>query len=570
MDEEQFGRYRLLALIGEGGMGQVYRAHDTEIGRDVAIKVLPAGLLGERGYVQRFRREAYAVARLNEPHIIPIYDTGEINGRLYLTMPIVDGIDLHTSLAQRGRMTPELAVKVIEQVAAALDTAHSHGLVHRDVKPSNVLMTASEFVYLIDFGIAHDESETRLTQTGSVLGTVAYMAPERFSTGHADARADVYALACVLHECLTGQAPYPGGSLEHVMAGHMTKDPPRPTAVNPTVPAAFDSVIAAGMAKDPQQRYQSASELAAAAREALYNSAPPPKPSSGAATIVEAPRDDAATVAHPARQPTEALPTVAAQKPVAAAPKPVAAARQRSASRSPRIAFAVATVLALAALAVALIGLGPAPLGGDLMPGAVTINGIDPTRNHDVPVDLSKPIPVGVTTAGADTVTLSLDILGLSAGRREAQLGPGGATTVAPPLNRHVLAGNMPAEITVLRDHIRVGSQRFTLSSTQSAAATATAAATVVLVLIAGAYLESHLRLLRRGRERPSSVVAVPLFAAALAVAVVAASWILLGKPPTVATLVVSAGLGAGAGLAAAIGAAQRGRRARDARGSRA
>jgi Protein kinase domain len=578
VDEELFGRYRLLGLIGEGGMGQVYRAHDTEIGRDVAIKVLPAGLLGERGYVQRFRREAYAVARLNEPHIIPIYDTGEINGRLYLTMPIVDGIDLHTSLAQRGRMTPELAVKVIEQVAAALDTAHSHGLVHRDVKPSNVLMTASEFVYLIDFGIAHDESETRLTQTGSVLGTVAYMAPERFSTGHADARADVYALTCVLHECLTGQAPYPGGSLEHVMAGHMTKDPPRPTAVNPTVPAAFDSVIAAGMAKDPQQRYQSASELAAAAREALYNSAPPPKPSAAVATIVEAPRDDAATVAHPARQPTEALPTVAAPKPVApapkpvaAAPKPVAAARQRSAARSPRIAFAVATALALAALAVALIGLGPAPLGGDLMPGAVTINGIDPTRNHDVQVDLSKPIPVGVTSAGADTVTLSLDILGLSVGRREAQLGPGGATTVAPPLNRHVLAGNMPAEITVLRDHIPVGSQRFTLSGTQSAAATATAAATVVLVLIAGAYLESHLRLLRRGRERPSSVVAVPLFAAALAVAAVAAAWILLGKPPTVATLVVSAGLGAGAGLAAAIGAGQSGRRARDerARGSR-
>jgi serine/threonine-protein kinase len=286
---------------------------------------------------------------------------------------------------------------------------------------------------------------------------------------------------------------------------------------------------------------------------------------------VEAPRDDAATVAHPARQPTEALPTVAAPKPVAAAPKPVAAARQRNAARSPRIAFAVATALALAALAVALIGLGPAPLGGDMMPGAATVNGIDPTRNHDVPVDLSKPIPVGVTTAGADTVTLSLDILGLSVGRREAQLGPGGATTVAPPLNRHVLAGNMPAEITVLRDHIPVGSQRFTLSSTQSAAATATAAATVVLVLIAGAYLESHLRLLRRGRERPSSVVAVPLFAAALAVAVVAAAWVLLGKPPTVATLVVSAGLGAGAGLAAAIGAGQSGRRTRDerARGSR-
>jgi tRNA A-37 threonylcarbamoyl transferase component Bud32 len=565
VDEELFGRYRLLDLIGQGGMGQVYRAHDTEIGRDVAIKVLPADLLGERGYVQRFRREAYTVARLNEPHIIPVYDTGEINGRLYLVMPIVDGIDLHTLLLERGAMTPELAVKIIEQVAAALDTAHSHGLVHRDVKPSNMLMTPSEFVYLIDFGIAHDESETRITQTGSVLGTVAYMAPERFSTGHADARADIYALACVLHECLTGQAPYPGGSLEHVMAGHLTKDPPRPTSVNPAVPAAFDSVIAAGMAKDPQQRYQSASDLAAAAREALHNSPRPPQPSSAAPTIVQAPQapqapqDDVATVAYPASQSGDDMRTVAA-------PKPAAPARQGSAARSPKIAVAVATALALAAVAAALIGIGAVPLGGDLAPGAVTINGADPTGNHDVPVDLSKPIPVAVTAAGADEVTMSLDILGLSVGKRESQLSPGEATTVAQPVNRYVLAGAMPAEVTVLRDHTPLGTQRFTLRSNQSAATTATAAATVIIVLIAGAYLESHLRVLRRGRERPSSVVAVPLFAAALAVAVVAAAWILLGNPPTVATLVVSAGLGACAGLAAAIGAGQSGRHARDAR----
>jgi hypothetical protein len=560
VDEELFGRYRLIGLIGQGGMGQVYRAHDTEIGRDVAIKVLPANLLGERGYVQRFRREAYTVARLNEPHIIPIYDTGEIDGRLYLVMPIVEGIDLQTSLSQRGPMTPELAVKVIEQVAAALDKAHSHGLVHRDVKPSNMLMTPSEFVYLIDFGIAHDESDTRITQTGSVLGTVAYMAPERFTTGHADARADIYALACVLHECLTGQAPYPGTSLEHVMAGHMTKEPPRPTSVNPAVPAAFNSVIAAGMAKDPQQRYQTAAELAAAARAALSNRVPQPPPRSGAATtVVQAPQEDSPTVAHPARQSTEDLRTVLAPTPPTATPQPRAA-------RSPKVASAVAAVLALAAVAVALIGLGSAPVGGDLAPGAVTIDGNDPTSTHEVPVDLSKPIPIAVTTAGAESVTLSLDILGLSVGRREAQLGPGGVATVPAPLNRHVLAGNMPAEITVLRDHTAIGSERITLSSKQSAVPTVIAAATVIVVLIAGAYLESHLRVLRRGRERPSSVVAVPLFAAALGVAIVAAAWILLGKPPTVATLVVSAGLGAAAGLAAAIGAGQRGRRARDER----
>jgi serine/threonine-protein kinase len=451
------------------------------------------------------------------------------------------------------------------------------------------LLTPSGFVYLIDFGIAHDESEPRLTQTGSVLGTVAYMAPERFSIGHADARGDVYALACVLHECLTGQAPYPGGSLEHVMAGHLTKDPPRPASINPAVPVAFDAVVAAGMAKDPQQRFQTASELAAAARAALYNSAPPPQPAPGAATFVQAPQDGA-TVTHSAPhsaedlrtvvapKPPTAAPTVAAPQPVApqpigaprsVAPQPAAPARQRDAPRSPKIAYAVAAALALTALAVALVGLGAAPRGGDLTPGAVTVNGTDPTGNQDVSVDMSKPIPVGVTAAGANSVRLSLNILGLPLGSREAQLSPaeaGGGATIAPPVNSHVLAGNVPAEITVLRDGAPMGSTRFMLHSTQSALPTVMAAATVILVLIAGAYLESHLRVLRRGRERPSSVIAVPLFAAALTVAVVAAAWILLGKPPTVATLVVSAGLGACAGLAAAIGAGQSGRRARDER----
>ncbi len=214
MDEVTFGRYRLIELIGEGGMGRVYRAHDTVIDRTLAIKVLPPELGDQPGYRERFRREAHAAARLTEPHIIPIYDTGEIEGQLYLAMPVIEGIDLHSLLKRNGAMSPQLTVRAVEQPAAALDTAHAHGLVHRDVKPSNALMTGSEFVYLIDFGIAHDASATRLTSTGTAVGTWAYMAPERFNTGMADARSDVYALACVLHECLTGQVPYPGDSLE--------------------------------------------------------------------------------------------------------------------------------------------------------------------------------------------------------------------------------------------------------------------------------------------------------------------------------------------------------------------
>jgi Protein kinase domain len=269
MDEIAFGRYRLTDVIGRGGMGAVYRARDTVIDREVAVKVLPPELATEPGYRERFRREAHTAARLAEPHIIPIYDTGEIDGQLYLVMPVVDGVDLASVLHRDGALEPALAVRVIEQLATALDAAHKRGLVHRDVKPSNALVTPGEFVYLIDFGIAHDASATKLTNTGMTMGTWAYMAPERFSTGVADGRGDVYALACVLCECLTGRPAFPGESLQQQVAGHLTMDPPKPTAVNPALPPAFDEVIARGMAKDPDQRYQTAPELAAAARQAL-------------------------------------------------------------------------------------------------------------------------------------------------------------------------------------------------------------------------------------------------------------------------------------------------------------
>ncbi len=269
MDEVAFGRYRLIELVGEGGMGKVFKAHDTMLRRDVAIKILPTELAAEEGYRERFQREAHTAARLTEPHIIPIHDYGEIDGRLFLVMPIIKGTDVETVLQRDGPMAPERAVRVIEQLAAALDVAHEAGLVHRDVKPSNALLAGHDFVYLIDFGIAHDASATRLTRTGTTLGTWAYMAPERFTTAIADARVDVYALACVLYECLTGQLPYPGDSMPEQYHGHLVVAPPRPTAVIPAIPAGFDEVIARGMAKDPEQRFQTAAELAVAAQHAL-------------------------------------------------------------------------------------------------------------------------------------------------------------------------------------------------------------------------------------------------------------------------------------------------------------
>jgi serine/threonine kinase PknH len=299
VDEVAFGRYRLIGLIGEGGMGKVYRAHDTMMNRAVAIKVLPPEMAAEPGYEDRFRREAQTSARLIEPHIIPIYEAGEIDGRLFLVMPIIEGVDLHTLLRRDGPMPPQRAVRIIEQLAAALDAAHAAGLVHRDIKPSNALVTARDFVYLIDFGIAHDTTATRLTNTGMMVGTLAYMAPERFTSGIADARSDVYALACVLQECLTGNQPYPGDSMEQQIAGHLTLDPPRPSAHRHNVPTGFDEVIARGMAKKPEHRYQSADELATGAHRAL--TVPPSHPPPTAPTLF----------ANPPRSATQQRPPVA-------------------------------------------------------------------------------------------------------------------------------------------------------------------------------------------------------------------------------------------------------------------
>jgi serine/threonine-protein kinase len=327
VDEVAFGRYRLLSLIGEGGMGKVYKAHDTVIGRDVAIKVLPAELAAEPGYRERFRREAHTAARLTEPHIVPIHDTGEIDGQLYLVMPVIEGIDVDGLLQRDGPMSPQRSVHVIEQLAAALDAAHAVGLVHRDIKPSNALMTGHDFVYLIDFGIAHDAAATKLTSTGMIVGTLAYMAPERFTTGVADARSDVYALACVLHECLTGDHPYPGDSMEQQIAGHLTLDAPRPSAHRPDLPVGFDDVIAGGMAKDPDKRYQSAHELAAAARHALATA--PRNAHTAAAALAPPPAPETAL-----RQVGNVRPTATPQRKPAPPPGPPAQPADRRPAQS--------------------------------------------------------------------------------------------------------------------------------------------------------------------------------------------------------------------------------------------
>ncbi|MFT4088567.1 MAG: serine/threonine-protein kinase, partial [Gordonia sp. (in: high G+C Gram-positive bacteria)] len=271
---QDFGPYRLEQLLGRGGMGEVYRAHDSRRDREVALKLLNAELAEDPTFQERFRRECQTLARLDEPHIIPIHDFGEIDSTLFLDMRLVKGRDLRAVLRERGALPPEEAVAIVEQVAAALDAAHDAGLVHRDVKPENVLVTQSDFAYLVDFGVAHVDNDTHLTKTGTTIGSVAYMAPEQFDETPVTGAADVYALTAVLFELLTGRQPFPGSSTSTVMRGVLFDDAPKPSSVNPDVDAPLDAVVAWGLAKKPGERCPSAGELAKAARAALAGAVP--------------------------------------------------------------------------------------------------------------------------------------------------------------------------------------------------------------------------------------------------------------------------------------------------------
>lgn len=264
----EFGPYRLRRLVGRGGMGDVYEAEDTVRERIVALKLMSPTLSSDPVFRSRMQREARTAGRLQEPHVVPIHDFGEIDGQLYVDMRLIDGMDVATMLSRYGPLSPPRAVAIVRQIGSALDAAHAAGVLHRDVKPENILVSADDFAYLVDFGIASATSDEKLTQFGTTVGTFKYMAPERFTDSDVTYRADIYALTCVLYECLTGSPPYRGDQIS-VMGAHLNQAIPRPSAARPSIPAAFDSVIACGMAKDPADRYATCGDLSAAAYAAL-------------------------------------------------------------------------------------------------------------------------------------------------------------------------------------------------------------------------------------------------------------------------------------------------------------
>jgi Protein kinase domain len=268
---EVFG-YRLEALLGRGGMSVVYRAHDLALDRKVALKLLAVELAEDERFRSRFLRESRVAASLDHPNVIPIYEAGEAEGLLCIAMRYVEGTDLKRLLRSDGVLDPEQALAYCAQVAAALDTAHTHGLVHRDLKPSNILIARGGHCYLADFGLTHDAADrSDLTLTGQVIGSVDYAAPEQIEGKPVDGRADVYSLGCLLHECLTGSVPFPKDSDLAVLWAHVNEPPPR-LDTHPTL----GPVIRRALAKRPGDRYQTCGALVDAAQAALPKPEPQP------------------------------------------------------------------------------------------------------------------------------------------------------------------------------------------------------------------------------------------------------------------------------------------------------
>ena len=257
-------RYELNHLIARGGMAEVYRAHDRLLDRPVALKVLFPELSVDRSFVERFRREAPAAANLSHPNIVPVFDWGEDSGTYFIVMEFIDGRPLSSILKTAGTLSAERTADVGAHVAAALGYAHKHGVIHRDVKPGNVLITDEGQVKVTDFGIARAiNTEESLTQTGAVMGTATYFSPEQAEGIGVDGRSDLYSLGVVLFEMVTGRPPFLGDTPVAVASKHVRDHPPAPRELNPSIPPTFEAIILKAMAKDPAHRYGTAEELRA-------------------------------------------------------------------------------------------------------------------------------------------------------------------------------------------------------------------------------------------------------------------------------------------------------------------
>jgi len=359
-----FAGHRIDAVLGRGGMGIVYRATHLALDRPVALKVMAPELVADEGFRERFQRESRIAASLDHPHIVPVYHAGEHDGVLYITMRLIDGVDLRALLAQDGRFDAARAAQINAQVASALDAAHARGLVHRDVKPANVLRTlrdGHEHVYLTDFGLTKSARSTAgLTESGAWVGTLDYISPEQIRGDGVDARTDVYALGCVLYHELTGCVPFESENFAAKVWAHLNESPKALREAAPGTPPTLAEVVARAMAKDPGERYSSAGEFAQAVSAAVA--------ADGATRVRQRPVPPPAARAEPARPPVD-FPTVTTRS---EGPPDTARSRSKTTRRSApppgsgrRRWLVRGGVLALLVIAAVVGGLAARGGGGD-------------------------------------------------------------------------------------------------------------------------------------------------------------------------------------------------------------
>lgn len=330
---DTLGGYTLESLLGRGGMGSVYLATHERLGRRVALKVIAPALAHDDDFRARFLREARLAASLDHPHVIPVYDADEVDGVLFIAMRYVRGSTLQQLLRDAGPLSVAETVRIVEQLGSALDAAHAEGLVHRDVKPANVLLAEPDgHVYLCDFGLAKPMSSASTTQTGFFLGTADYSAPEQIEGRPLDARADVYSLGAVAFHCLTGRPPFARDTEFAVLQAHLGEPPPEVTTLRPELPLEIDRAVATALAKRPEERYASAGQFARALREAVTGGV------------------DAATKAAPA-----AVPVEPSTRPLATEALPTAR-RRIPGGRLLALATGVAAVVVLGAAIAAVMG----------------------------------------------------------------------------------------------------------------------------------------------------------------------------------------------------------------------
>jgi len=389
---EVFAGHRIESQIGRGGMGVVYRARHLVLNRDVALKVIAPHLAEDAGFIGRFKRESIVAAGIDHPNVIPIYHAGESEGTYFITMRLVPGTDLRAYLTERGALPDDLAVRILAPVGSALDAAHHHKLVHRDVKPGNILLGEpidEPRVYLTDFGLTKRTiSGGGLTRTGQVVGTFDYVAPEQIESGAVDSRTDIYSLGCVFYEMLTGDVPYPMAEDAAKLWAHMSSEPPSVATSRPDLPAELDAVVRRAMAKRREDRFESAGAFVEAAAAAVGGSAPSVAgpPSAPVGPTNGAPAAETPSAPGPARQappppppqrpspapPPQQPPPVAQPSPVVPVPQPSPAPSVVAKSRR-RLPLLIGGSLLVVVIVVALLVLGLV-LGGGGGSGASTVD----------------------------------------------------------------------------------------------------------------------------------------------------------------------------------------------------